>query len=428
MLGKNNQAERLRKNSQKHPHYAIKKFKVGVFSVAVAIGLSFLGQPGIVSANEGEAAKPAEAPKTTEVTPTTPESSTPAQSAGEKAKEATPTSEAVQPASENKVNADKEDKSANPVAGQDRGNDTQAKPLPVDKVTLDQAEVPKTAGVVADEFWDNHLKEKDSKVMKKADEALTLPTDAENNKTMKEQLGEDSKGLTSEVPMNTWSIGNGKTNSGWVDKKTNIAINAATYSKERVGGMVEIPFYFKAKDGKKTQTIPMKVFYYVPPYAEKRTTDNKYDLSRDFQGGKDKWHPDDPNNYTLTDEVKNKMIEDFKKKNPNVKFDDVTLTMADDGTLTLKFDPTKLTFKDPKTGEEKALYTNEKEIPESIKEAFTTTVHKHQFVSTFPKWKEKDGVKDLLIFKNPDANESYEIGNNEGGEILIPVANCKGQL
>ncbi|WP_411911265.1 YSIRK-type signal peptide-containing protein [Aerococcus urinae] len=41
MLSKNNQHEQIRKRSQRNYHYAIKNLKIGVFSVAVSVGLSF---------------------------------------------------------------------------------------------------------------------------------------------------------------------------------------------------------------------------------------------------------------------------------------------------------------------------------------------------------------------------------------------------
>ncbi|AEA00982.1 hypothetical protein [Aerococcus sp. Group 1] len=56
MLSKNNQHEQIRKRSQRNYHYAIKNLKIGVFSVAVSVGLSFLGQGAIVQAAEFQAA------------------------------------------------------------------------------------------------------------------------------------------------------------------------------------------------------------------------------------------------------------------------------------------------------------------------------------------------------------------------------------
>ncbi|WP_195851213.1 YPDG domain-containing protein [Aerococcus tenax] len=56
MLSKNNQHEQIRKRSQRNYHYAIKNLKIGVFSVAVSVGLSFLGQGAIVQAAELQAA------------------------------------------------------------------------------------------------------------------------------------------------------------------------------------------------------------------------------------------------------------------------------------------------------------------------------------------------------------------------------------
>ncbi|MCY3041629.1 YSIRK-type signal peptide-containing protein [Aerococcus sp. JJEM-2022c] len=54
MLSKNNQHEQIRKRSQRNYHYAIKNLKIGVFSVAVSVGLSFLGQGAIVQAQNSK--------------------------------------------------------------------------------------------------------------------------------------------------------------------------------------------------------------------------------------------------------------------------------------------------------------------------------------------------------------------------------------
>ncbi|WP_195851577.1 YPDG domain-containing protein [Aerococcus urinae] len=109
MLSKNNQHEQIRKRSQRNYHYAIKNLKIGVFSVAVSVGLSFLGQGAIVQAAELQAAdtlpssatvvdENAKEKKSSQVQPEAVHAETPASNAQASSKPAEVQPEAVKPA------------------------------------------------------------------------------------------------------------------------------------------------------------------------------------------------------------------------------------------------------------------------------------------------------------------------------------------
>ncbi|WP_195854567.1 YPDG domain-containing protein, partial [Aerococcus tenax] len=183
MLSKNNQHEQIRKRSQRNYHYAIKNLKIGVFSVAVSVGLSFLGQGAIVQAAELQAAdtlpssatvvdENAKENKNSPVQPEAVHAETPASNTQASSKPAE-----VQPVSDEKDNkVSNVEKAASPQAEKPANEVAQPED---DDITVDQS------GNISIRIKDPNSKEKDGKTTVKFTESAPLVTASYPEKTVK---------------------------------------------------------------------------------------------------------------------------------------------------------------------------------------------------------------------------------------------------
>ncbi|MCY3088087.1 YPDG domain-containing protein [Aerococcus mictus] len=436
MLSKNNQHEQIRKRSQRNYHYAIKNLKIGVFSVAVSVGLSFLGQGAIVQAAELQAAdtlpssatvvdENAKENKNSPVQPEAVHAETPAsntqasnkpaevqpeavkpaqtgqadtaQAEATKPAKAEPTAE-VQPVSdekENKVsNAEKAaspqaEKPAKDVAQPEKGEEKSAPKQDaasensevravnyegdsaVTYTSLDKVQLPEYAGIFSHDYFNE-------------DKNATTPAAIAD--FVKEALKD--KGLGDDV---TYTV----------DKASFNQALAKTGGPARVENSGDV--IVTLKQGNVSKTIKVRALYFRPSYTSWEKDLTKIETPHSKPDKKDYYKKDDhvrsshsshnagklnvadPNNYTLTEEEKNKIINDFKAVNTNLGLKDPKYSVDDKGNLTI------------------------------TEGDFSTVIPRDYFISNF------GFVKDILVFQKEGEKEAYPLTN----PIKVPVRNDK---
>ncbi|MHC3404476.1 Rib/alpha-like domain-containing protein [Aerococcus sp. Group 2] len=440
MLSKNNQHEQIRKRSQRNYHYAIKNLKIGVFSVAVSVGLSFLGQGAIVQAAELQAAdtlpssatvvdENAKENKNSPVQPEAVHAETPASNTQASSKPAEVQPEAVKPAQTGQ--ADKVQAEAAKAAKVDHTAEVQ----PVsDEKENKVSNVEKTASPQAEK---PAPKQDTASVDGVAPEAPkpteTAPTKPEDSKSTDDRTQAGYYDDRNGSPVNTgtpkpineiefpeyagalshnffeegikgaklmdfikanpaikealeannidWSnisleVDDSALTNTRIDPVHGPQIHSVTYGPNREERAADILIRLKYNN-KESKPIKLKGIYYKSPYAV-HATDGGENPSNHTNHNGGKLVVDDPDHISLTSDQKEKLINDFLKANTKLGLDKSQLSMADDGNLTITSKPD-----DPNH--------------------WTTVVPKTQFISVIAK------VPDVIVFKDPKNSGSIPL-------------------
>lgn len=238
--------------------------------------------------------------------------------------------------------------------------------------TIDQVKLPEYAGAIAHNFFEDEL---DNANANEKYKNFVL-----SNETVKQALtnaGIDLSQIT--VEANTSAL------------KNSTGDHSASYGpgrQEKAGDVI-----VTLKDGNKSNTIKVKGFYYQPPYAQVKPNEGMPSEYTNHNAGK--LNVKDPDNISLTNDQKTKLINDFIKVNNQLGIEKSQLSMANDGTLTI-------------TGK-----NNE----------WKATVPKTDFISVIAE------IPDLLVFKDPNKNASVSLNKPfivdlmNGEKIYNPVGN-----
>lgn len=118
-----------------------------------------------------------------------------------------------------------------------------------------------------------------------------------------------------------------------VDESALNSANSSVSDGSRKPVLKEIPVTVKYSN--ESKSVKVKLFYYCPPYAGNNNGNGN--MANDYTGhNTGKLNVKDPNNYSLTEDQKTKLIADFKKANKGISLENYELTMDEAGKLTIK--------------------------------------------------------------------------------------------
>ncbi|MCY3062233.1 YPDG domain-containing protein [Aerococcus sp. Group 1] len=237
--------------------------------------------------------------------------------------------------------------------------------------SLDKVQLPEYAGIFSHDYFN---------------EGKNVTTQAEIADFVKEALRD--KGLGDDV---TYTV----------DKASFDQALARTGGPSRVENSSDITVTLK--QGNVSKTIKVRALYFRPSYTSWEKDLTKIETPHSKPDKKDYYKKDDhvrsshsshnagklnvadPNNYTLTEAEKNKIINDFKAVNTNLGLKDPKYSVDDKGNLTI------------------------------TEGDFSTVIPRDYFISNF------GFVKDILVFHKEGVNEAYPLTN----PIKVPVRNDK---